>query len=201
MIKNKNTNAIWHKSTITREMREKRHGHSGIVLWFTGLSGSGKSTIAHALEVRLHEKNIESFVLDGDNIRHGLCADLDFSELDRHENSRRIGEVAKLFCESGSIVMCSFISPYQKDREKLKNLIGKDRFVEVYCNASLTECERRDVKGLYKKARAGQIKNYTGISSPYEAPEAPNLTLNTEHSGLNECIDMLISLLHEEGVF
>lgn len=199
--KNKSPNAVWHNATVTREMREQRHGHRGTVLWFTGLSGAGKSTIAHALEERLHAESIESFVLDGDNIRHGLCGDLGFTELDRHENIRRIGEVAKLFCESGSIVMCAFISPYQKDREKLKELIGVDRFIEVYCEASLSACERRDVKGLYNKARSGQIKNYTGISAPYEPPETPNLILNTEQHNLDECVDLVMSFLQSVGIF
>src|SRR5210317_854612 len=164
-------NVVWHNVSVTREMREELGGHRGAVLWFTGLSGSGKSTVAHAVEKKLYERQCRSFVFDGDNVRHGLCSDLTFSEEDRHENLRRIGEMTKLFLEAGIISITAFISPFKGDREHVRSLVPHGDFFEVYCECSLEICEARDVKGLYAKARAGEIKNYTGISSPYEPPE------------------------------
>jgi len=193
--KKKSTNVVWHQATIDRSMREKQNGHKSCILWFTGLSGSGKSTLAHAVEERLHQAGCQTFVLDGDNIRHGLCGDLGFSDADRVENIRRIGEVAKLFVEAGVITLTAFISPFRADREKVRGLVMHGDFIEVYCRASLDVCEQRDPKGLYKKARAGQISAFTGISSPYEEPEAPELIVETGADPLNTSADMVFQLL------
>lgn len=200
-VSNTPENIIWHQSTVTRARREQLNGHKSCVLWFTGLSGAGKSTLAHAVEERLHQLGCRTFVLDGDNVRHGLCSDLGFSEADRKENIRRIGEVAKLMMEAGLIVMTAFISPFRADREAVRNLMPHGDFLEIYCQASLDVCEARDVKGLYKKARAGEIKNYTGIDSPYEAPLKPELVVNTEQLALDESISAVLFLLQERGVF
>ena len=166
----KSSNIIYHQATVTRQRRNKLNNHESVLLWFTGLSGSGKSTLAHALEEKLFQMGCRTYVLDGDNVRHGLNSNLDFSETDRIENIRRVGEVSKLMLEAGLIVMTAFISPYAEDRNKARVLISKNNFIEIYCKASLEICEKRDVKGLYKRARAGEIKNYTGIDSPYEVP-------------------------------
>jgi adenylylsulfate kinase len=178
-------NIVWHHSTVTRERREAQNGHKSCVLWFTGLSGAGKSTLAHAVEEQLHQRGCRTFVLDGDNVRHGLSSNLGFSEDDRRENIRRIGEAAKLMMEAGVIAMTAFISPFRSDREAVRKLMPHGDFLEIYCKASLATCESRDVKGLYKKARAGEIKNYTGIDSPYEAPEKPELVIDPTHSTSN----------------
>ena len=191
----KSKNAVWHPTSVTREMRNQKNGHRSVVLWFTGLSGSGKSTIAHAIEEQLYQQSIQSYVLDGDNVRHGLCGDLTFSEADRHENIRRIGEVTKLLLEAGLIVMTAFISPFRADRESVRKLVGDENFLEIYCQASLDVCEQRDVKGLYKKARAGLIENYTGISSPYEVPENPDLVIDTEIMSLEDSVDLILEYL------
>ena len=175
-----NPKLIWLQATVTRERRSKLNGHKSIVLWFTGLSGSGKSTLAHAIEEQLYQIGCHTFVMDGDNVRHGLCSDIGFSNADRKENIRRIGETSKLMLESGTIVLTSFISPFQEDREIVRNLMPHGDFIEIYCKASLETCERRDVKGLYKRAKAGEIKNYTGIDSPYELPVKPELVIDTE---------------------
>ena len=175
----KGKNVVWERSLITRKDREVLNGHKSFALWFTGLSGSGKSTLAHAVEKKLYERGCSTYVLDGDNVRHGLSSNLDFSEDDRRENIRRIGEVAKLMTEAGVIALTAFISPFAADREMVRNLFLQGEFIEVYCNASLEVCESRDVKGLYKKARIGEIKDYTGIDSPYEIPENPELILDT----------------------
>ena len=167
----KSPNVIYHQASVTRERRKQSNNHQSVVLWFTGLSGSGKSTLAHVLEEKLFKKGCKTFVLDGDNVRHGLNSNLDFSDDSRKENIRRIGEVAKLMLESGLIVMTAFISPFREDRAAVRNLISNIDFIEIYCKASLKTCEERDVKGLYKLARAGEIKNYTGIDSPYETPD------------------------------
>jgi adenylylsulfate kinase len=167
----KSTNTIWHKATVTRQRRIQQNRHKSAILWFTGLSCSGKSTLAHTVEEQLHQQGCRTFVLDGDNVRHGLSSNLGFSEPDRKENIRRIGEIAKLMMEAGIITLTAFISPYRKDRENARKIIPHDDFIEIYCKAILETCEARDVKGLYKKARAGEITNYTGIDSPYEAPE------------------------------
>ncbi|WP_428623307.1 adenylyl-sulfate kinase [Sedimenticola sp.] len=196
----KSTNIVWHNATITRELREKQNGHKGAVLWFTGLSGSGKSTLAHAVEDRLYHMGSRTFVLDGDNVRHGLCSDLGFSDEDRTENIRRIGELAKLFLESGSVVLTAFISPFQADREIARNVTPHGDFYEIFCDASLDVCEERDVKGLYAKARSGEIPHFTGISSPYEAPQAPELVVNTGEQSLEACVNQVIALLAKRGV-
>jgi adenylylsulfate kinase len=189
------TNIVWHNSKVSRFNRENLNNHKGAVLWFTGLSGSGKSTLAHAVEEQLYQQGCRTYVLDGDNVRHGLSSNLSFSEEDRKENIRRIGEVAKLMMDAGIIVMTAFISPFIKDRADVRKLMPHGDFIEIYCNASLETCEKRDVKGLYKKARAGEIKNYTGIDSPYEAPEKPDLSVNTGNASLEESVNQVLSFL------
>ena len=191
------SNVIYHQATVTRKRRNKLNKHRSVVLWFTGLSGSGKSTLAHALEEKLFQKGCRTFVLDGDNVRHGLNSNLDFSEFDRTENIRRISEVSKLMLESGLIVMTAFISPFNKDRNEAKRLISNDDFIEIYCKASLETCEARDVKGLYKKARAGKIKNYTGIDSPYEVPENPDLIIDTDNETLDNAVFKILNFLEK----
>jgi adenylylsulfate kinase len=193
----KSSNVIYHQATVTRKRRNKLNKHRSAVLWFTGLSGSGKSTLAHALEEKLFQKGCRTFVLDGDNVRHGLNSNLDFSESDRTENIRRISEVSKLMLESGLIVMTAFISPFNKDRNEAKRLISNDDFIEIYCKASLETCEARDVKGLYKKARAGKIKNYTGIDSPYEVPENPDLIIDTDNETLDNAVFIILNFLEK----
>jgi adenylylsulfate kinase len=193
----KSSNVIYHQATVTRQRRSKLNEHRSVVLWFTGLSGSGKSTLAHALEEKLFQKGCRTFVLDGDNVRHGLNSNLDFSESDRTENIRRISEVSKLMLESGLIVMTAFISPFNKDRNEAKRLISNDDFIEIYCKASLETCEARDVKGLYKKARAGKIKNYTGIDSPYEVPENPDLIIDTDNETLDNAVFKILNFLEK----
>lgn len=188
-------NIIWHHAKITRGHREILNNHKAVNLWFTGLSGSGKSTLAHAVEERLHQLGCRTFVFDGDNVRHGLCSDLSFSMEDRSENIRRIGEMVNLFLQAGVIALTAFISPLKKDRDNVRDIIGGDNFMEIYCACSLEICEQRDVKGLYKKARTGLIKNYTGISSPYEAPDNPALRLDSGLVPLEECVEQVISLL------
>jgi adenylylsulfate kinase len=174
----KSTNVVWHQATVTRERREAMNGHKGAILWFTGLSGSGKSTLAHAVEEELHQRGCHTYVLDGDNVRHGLCADLSFNDADRQENIRRIGHMAHQMAQAGIIVLTAFISPFRSDRENVRKIAGND-FHEFFCQCGLEKCEQRDVKGLYKKARAGEISHFTGISSPYEAPESPQLMVDT----------------------
>ena len=172
-----------------------------MIIWFTGLSGSGKSTVAHAVEEELHLAGCRTFVFDGDNVRHGLCANLSFSEKDRHENIRRIGEMAKLFIEAGVIAMTAFISPFRVDRDGVRGLVSDNDFIEIYCNSPLEVCEERDVKGLYKKARAGEIKNYTGISAPYEAPENPDLVLDTAGDPIETNVEKVLTFLEERHIF
>jgi len=183
----KSSNVVWHHATVTRARREKMNKHKGGVFWFTGLSGAGKSTLAHKVEEELHQNGCRTYVLDGDNVRHGLCADLSFSDEDRKENIRRIGQMANLYVEAGVIVLTAFISPFRSDRENVRKIAGSD-FHEIYCKCSLEVCETRDVKGLYKRARAGEIPDFTGISSPYEEPQSPELQVDTE-SRLDECAD------------
>lgn len=195
----KATNITWHHETISRAEREERNGHKGAVLWFTGLSASGKSTIAQALQAVLFEHGCQAYVLDGDNIRHGLNKDLGFSPEDREENIRRIGEVAALFRDAGMIVSTAFISPYRADRDKARALCGDD-FIEVYVACAVDVCEERDPKGLYRKARAGEIPEFTGVSAPYEAPERPELTLDTAAMSLEACVGALIEYLQARGV-
>lgn len=200
MIK-KSSNVVWHQSTVTRQNRQDQNGHFSTILWFTGLSGAGKSTLAHAVEDALCKMNCRTFVIDGDNIRHGLCADLGFSSEDRVENIRRIGEVAKLFTEAGIIVLSAFISPFRADRDRVRELVPEGDFIEIYCQASLEVCEERDVKGLYKKARSGEIPNFTGISSPYEPPEEPEIIVKTGEDSLEACAQQVIEFLQERGAF
>ena len=186
---------FWQDALVSRLDREKQHQHKSLVVWFTGLSGAGKSTLAHAVEKELYRRGCSTFVFDGDNVRHGLCSDLGFTEQDRAENIRRVGEMAKLFVEAGVIALTAFISPYQADRDRVRQLMPDGDFIEIYCNCSLEECERRDVKGLYKKARQGEIPNFTGISAPYEAPQHPELEVNTGSRSLTECVNQVINYL------
>ena len=190
-----NQNTVWHEPTISRKQREELNSQRSCILWFTGLSGSGKSTLAHALEDRLHNMGKATYVLDGDNIRKGLCSDLGFSDEDRTENIRRIGEVAKLMIDAGVIVMTAFISPFRNDRKVARDLVQQGDFIEVFCDAPLDVCETRDVKGLYKKARAGEIPEFTGISSPYEEPVTPELKIETVNKDVDECVNMIIEYL------
>lgn len=195
MAQQKATNITWHQATVTAEDRERLLNQKGCVIWFTGLSGSGKSTLANAVAQLLHQRQHHTYVLDGDNVRHGLNKNLGFSPADREENIRRIGEVAKLFADAGSIVMTAFISPYRADRVQARALLPDDRFVEVFVECPLDVCEERDVKGLYKKARAGEIKEFTGISAPYESPTEPEVTLNTAELSLEESAMAVIAYL------
>lgn len=192
-------NIIWHNQNITKERRFSLLKQKPCVIWFTGLSGSGKSTIANAVEVELFKREIKTYLLDGDNVRHGLNKDLGFSEIDRIENIRRIGEVSKLFVDSGLIVLTAFISPFKSDRQIAKSLVKYDEFIEVFVDSSLDVCESRDPKGLYKKAREGAIKNFTGISSPYELPEDPQIHIKTDKYSVSECTDIIISYLIKYG--
>jgi len=197
----KSNNVVWQQTAITREDRNRLHGHRSLILWFTGLSGAGKSTLANALETRLHEQGCATIVLDGDNVRHGLCGDLSFSASDREENIRRIGEMAKLFIDSGVIALTAFISPFRSDRRRVRELVGEDDFIEIYCRCSLQTCEQRDVKGMYKKARRGEISDFTGISSPYEEPEQAEITVDTDSHSVEECVDQIIDRLDGLGMF
>ncbi|MGH8610657.1 MAG: adenylyl-sulfate kinase [Gammaproteobacteria bacterium] len=196
----KSSNTVWHQSTINRQDKEQRSGHKASIIWFTGLSGSGKSTLAHALEVRLFDLGCNTYVCDGDNIRHGLCGDLGFSPEDREENIRRIGEVAKLFVEAGVIALTAFISPYRSDRKRARALVAEGDFLEVYCRCSLGACEERDVKGLYKRARAGEIKEFTGVSAPYEEPDAPEIIIDTDQHPVDDCVEQLLAVLRQRGI-
>ena len=193
-------NVIRHHATVTRKRRNQLNKHKSLVVWFTGLSGAGKSTLAHAVEEELHQRGCRTFVLDGDNVRHGLNSNLGFSEIDRKENIRRIGEVTKLMIEAGVIVLTAFISPFREDREAVRNLVPHGEFIEIFCKASLETCEARDVKGLYKRARAGEIKNYTGIDSPYEDPIKPELIVDTDQLSLVESVPIVLGLFTERGI-
>jgi len=195
----KSSNTVWHRATVTRQRRAKLNQHESVLLWFTGLSGSGKSTLAHALEEKLYQMGYHTFVLDGDNVRHGLSGDLGFSNDDRIENIRRISEIAKLFVEAGVIVLTAFISPFRADRAKARSLVGDD-FIEIYCKCPVTVCEERDVKGLYRRARVGEIKDFTGISSPYEEPSHPELSIDTNSHSIDECVEQILAYLIERGV-
>jgi adenylylsulfate kinase len=194
------TNIIWHDVLVTRGARQDLNRHRSLVVWFTGLSGSGKSTLAHAVEEKLHAIGCRTFVLDGDNVRHGLCDDLGFSEADRKENIRRIGEMSKLFAEAGVIILTAFISPYRADRQRVRQLLGPEDFIEIYCRCPLNVCEDRDVKGNYRRARAGEISDFTGISSPYEEPLDPELVVETGRISLDECVDQIVEYLRSRGV-
>jgi adenylylsulfate kinase len=192
-------NIIWHHATVTRERRELQNKHKSKVLWFTGLSGSGKSTLAHAVEEKLHQCGCRTFVLDGDNVRHGLCRDLGFEESDRRENIRRVGETAKLFIEAGIITLTAFISPFLEDRNRVRSIFQNGDFLEVYCKCPLEVCEQRDVKGLYQRARDGKVKQFTGISSPYEPPKNPELIVETDKLTLEESVIQVMDLLQTRG--
>ncbi|MCW2258058.1 adenylylsulfate kinase [Providencia alcalifaciens] len=194
-----NENIVWHDYLVTRQFREKVNGHKGAVLWFTGLSGSGKSTLAGATEQALAAAGVKTYLLDGDNVRHGLCHDLGFSDGDRQENIRRIGEVAKLMVDAGLIVATAFISPYREDREKVRNLFEVDQFFELYVATSVEVCEQRDPKGLYKQAREGKIKQFTGIDSPYQEPLQPELRIDGQQT-ISDSVAQIIALLANKGV-
>lgn len=198
-METKSTNIVWHNSQVSKEDRHALNGHKSCVLWFTGLSGAGKSTLAVELEKQLWQRNIRSYVLDGDNIRHGLNKNLGFSPEDRTENIRRIGEVARLFVDAGLFALTAFISPYREDRHIVRSLFEDGEFIEIYVKCSVNECARRDPKGLYKKAKAGEIQNFTGISAPYEAPDHPEITIDTEILTVDESIQQVIHYLQKNG--
>jgi adenylylsulfate kinase len=196
----KSTNLTWHETTISKADRRSQNGHGSCVLWFTGLSGSGKSTIANAVSNELFRQGISEYVLDGDNIRHGLNKDLGFSDYDRTENIRRIGEVAKLFVDSGKIVTTAFISPFQSDRDQVRALFEDGEFIEIFIDCPLEECEKRDPKKLYAKARKGEIKNFTGIDSPYEAPQNPELTIHSHQLTVEEAVEKVHIFLQKKHI-
>ena len=200
MTEQRASNVTWHAHAVSKEDRCKLKGHKGAVLWFTGLSACGKSTIANTVEHKLHQLGKHTFVLDGDNIRLGLNKNLTFSAEDRAENIRRIGEVAKLFAASGCITLTAFISPYRADRDKVREIIPAGEFIEIYVDASLETCEKRDPKGLYKKARAGEIKNFTGISDPYEVPTKPELVLDSNTKSIDQLADDVVAYLEKHGL-
>lgn len=190
----------WHQHSVTKETRQKQHGHKSCLIWFTGLSGAGKSTVASELEYKLvHEFNIKTYLLDGDNVRYGLCKDLGFTEEDRVENIRRVGEISNLFVDAGLITLSAFISPFRKDRALAREILGEGEFIEVYVDAPIEVCEERDPKGLYKKARNGEIKNFTGIDSPYEAPESPEIHIRNAEQGPQESAQQIVEYLREKG--
>lgn len=191
-------NVVWHNHTVTRVEREHQHGHQGVLLWFTGLSGSGKSTVAGALEQSLYQLSVSTYLLDGDNIRYGLCSDLGFSDEDRKENIRRVGEVAKLMVDAGLVVLTAFISPHRVERQLVRNLLENGQFIEVFVDTPLVVCEARDPKDLYKKARAGKLRNFTGIDSFYEVPDTPEIRLNGEQLVTKLTIQLLNFLRHRE---
>ena len=191
------SNIVHHNFNVSKYDREKLHQHKAFLIWFTGLSGSGKSTIANALELKLNNLHVSTYSLDGDNIRLGINKDLTFSPEDRTENIRRIAEIANLFVDAGIVTLASFVSPYIKDRDEVKNTVGQENFIEVFVNTSLEECERRDVKGLYKKAREGEIKNMTGISAPYEIPQNPDLEIETVKESVEESVDKIFKYLEK----
>lgn len=193
-------NLTWHIGEVDKEARAAAHGHRGAVLWFTGLSGSGKSTIAHRVERMLIERGAFAYVLDGDNIRHGLNSDLGFAQKDRVENIRRIGEVARLFADAGGLILSAFISPYRDDRDRVRQLMGPGEFVEVFVDTPVEICEARDPKGLYKKARAGEISNFTGLDAPYEAPTSPEVHLETENLSVDEAAGRVVRYLEQQHV-
>ncbi|WP_130831401.1 adenylyl-sulfate kinase [[Erwinia] mediterraneensis] len=191
-------NVVWHAHAVTRAEREQQHGHQGAVLWFTGLSGSGKSTVAGALEQALYQAGVSTYLLDGDNVRHGLCRDLGFSDADRKENIRRVGEVAKLLVDAGLVVLTAFISPHRAERQMVRDLLAPGQFIEVFVDTPLAVCEQRDPKGLYKKARAGELKNFTGIDAVYEAPVAADIHLHGEAAITELCAQVMAELQRRE---
>jgi adenylylsulfate kinase len=194
-VKKRSSNVSWHERRLTKDDYRKRNGHDSAVLWFTRLSGSGKSTLAHRLEERLFEKGWYTYLLDGDNVRHGLNGDLGFSETDRRENIRRIGEVSKLFSDAGVVVLAAFISPYREDRDRVRALFEPREFIEIYVKCALGTCEMRDPKGLYRKARAGELPEFTGIDSPYEEPRNPELIVDTDHMDISDSVRSILSYL------
>ncbi len=200
MKKPKSDHITWHSGTVTKEDRERLTGHKGVTLWFTGISCSGKSTLADEVQKRLFERGHLTYVLDGDNIRHGLNRDLGFSPEDRNENIRRIGEVARLFSDAGMINMVAFISPYRADRRRARALARDGEFIEIFCHCALEVCEQRDTKGLYRKARAGEIPEFTGISAPYEEPENPEIILHTDRESVQESVQSILAFLEERGI-
>ncbi|MBU5355742.1 adenylyl-sulfate kinase [Paenibacillus barcinonensis] len=198
-MSNEDRNITWQASSLSRQDRENNNGHHSRTLWFTGLSGSGKSSIAFALERYLHEQGVRNYVLDGDNVRHGLNKDLGFTAADRQENLRRIGEVCKLMVDAGLLVLSAFISPHDSDRAMVRNMFEPEDFIEIYVRCSIEECERRDPKGLYKKARRGEIANFTGISAPYDVPQFPSLIIDTEQCTIEEAVQDIIQHLQQIG--
>jgi adenylyl-sulfate kinase len=200
MSRPKAENLTWHVGEVDREARAAAHGHRGAILWFTGLSGSGKSTIAHRVERMLIGRGAFAYVLDGDNVRHGLNSDLGFSREDRVENIRRIGEVARLFADAGALVLSAFISPYRKDRDRVRALMGPGEFIEVFVDTPLEVCEARDPKGLYKKARSGEMSGLTGLDAPYEPPDEPEIHLKTVNLSVDEAADRVISYLERKKI-
>ncbi|MEW6600606.1 MAG: adenylyl-sulfate kinase [Nitrospirota bacterium] len=188
-------NVIWHHASVTRDRRESLNNHRSVILWLTGLSGAGKSTIAHSVEERLHQMGCRTFVFDGDNVRHGLNRNLGFSREDRKENIRRIGEMCRLFIEAGVIAVSAFISPFEEYREIVRRMVKNGDFIEIYCSCSLDVCIKRDVKGMYAKAKRGEIREFTGISSPYEVPDNSEMVLDTENSSIEECVNRVIEYL------
>ena len=191
-------NVIKHDYKTTKIQREELHGHKAYLLWFTGLSGSGKSTLANLVEIALHKQGLSTYILDGDNIRQGINKDLSFAPEDRTENIRRIAEISNLMLNAGVITLAAFVSPYIKDRQEVQQIVGTDNFIEIFVNTSLEECERRDVKGLYKKARSGEIKNMTGISAPYEAPVNPDLEIITDGHSIEESVEIIINFINKK---
>ena len=199
-MNNKSANIVWQPTKVSKEDRRRLNGHGSCVLWFTGLSGSGKSTLATEVEKELYQRGVRTYVLDGDNIRHGLNRDLGFGKDDRKENIRRIGEVAKLFVDAGIVTLTAFISPYREDRDMVRALFGQGEFIEIYVKCSIEECERRDPKGLYKKARRGEIRDFTGISAPYEEPVNPELVVETERETVEESVGRVLAFLSSKGL-
>ena len=200
MVEQKATNITWHKRQVSNQARCELNGHRGIVLWFTGLSACGKSTVANEVDSRLHRLGKRTYLLDGDNVRRGLNRNLGFSAEDRAENIRRIGEVARLFADAGTVTLAAFISPYRADREGARALLADGEFIEIFVKASIETCEARDPKGLYAKARAGEIKGFTGIDDPYEEPEHPELVLDADHRSVDELADEVIGFLEANGL-
>jgi adenylylsulfate kinase len=200
MAEQRATNIVWHQGAVNREDRQRLNGHRGCTVWLTGLSGAGKSTIAVDLEKRLLERGVRTYILDGDNVRHGLNKNLGFSPEDRTENIRRIGEVAKLFTDAGMVALTAFISPYRADRDQVRGLMAAGDFIEVFVDCPVDVCEQRDVKGLYKKARAGEIKEFTGVSAPYEAPLRPELALDTSAQSVEESAKQILAYLERQGI-
>ena len=200
MAQPKAENLTWHDGHFGRAEREALSGHRGATLWFTGLSGSGKSTVARKVELLLAQRKHHVYTLDGDNVRHGLCSDLGFSPEDRSENIRRIGEVCKLFTDAGTLTLAAFVSPYRADRARVRAILAPGDFIEVYVAADLATCEQRDPKGLYRKARAGEIPEFTGVSAPYEEPDQPELTLRTDQDDVDACAQQVLRYLGDRGV-